>query len=72
MIQVFWKKVIDYKMEDIAEEPFDRRNSNEEVTRIRRDFGDGACKCLVVYGEEKRGCRQMTGKESGFSRANRL
>jgi hypothetical protein len=46
---------IDYKMEDIAAELFDRRNSSEEVTRIRRDYGDGACKCLVSYMEKRKG-----------------
>jgi hypothetical protein len=46
---------IDYRMDDIAEELFDRRNSNEEVNRIRQDFGDGACKCLVSYMVKRKG-----------------
>jgi hypothetical protein len=61
---------IDYKLEDIAEDLFDRRKSTDEVTRIRTEFGDGACKCLISYMEKRKcipptdweGVRPLTSK----------
>lgn len=46
---------IDYKLDDIAEDLFDRRSTDEEVTRIRQDYGDGACKCLVNFMQKRKG-----------------
>lgn len=61
---------IDYKLEDIADDLFDRRNSSDEVTRIRSEFGDGACKCLIGFMERRKcipppdwtGVRPLTSK----------
>jgi len=46
---------IHYNPDEIDGRIFDRRNTSEEVTRIRAELGDGACKCLVGYMERRGG-----------------
>lgn len=40
---------VDYKADDLGGKLFDRASRDEEVARIRSEFGDGACKCLIQY-----------------------
>ncbi|GAX12010.1 hypothetical protein FisN_8Lh104 [Fistulifera solaris] len=43
---------VDHKADDFGGKLFDRtgqRGCDDEINRIRNDFGDGACKCLVQY-----------------------
>jgi hypothetical protein len=40
---------VDYKADDVGGALFDRNATGEEITRIRNEFGDGACKCLVGF-----------------------
>ena len=47
---------IDYKPdEEIDGRIFDRRNTDDEILRLRSELGDGACKCLVNYMERRKG-----------------
>jgi len=46
---------IDYNPDEIDGRIFDRRNTSEEVIRIRQELGDGACKCLLGYMERRGG-----------------
>jgi len=45
---------VDYKADDLDGKLFDREASGEEITRIRNEFGDGACKCLVQYMKRRK------------------
>ena len=40
---------VDYKADDLGGLLFDRNTSNDEVNRIRNEFGDGPSKSLVQY-----------------------
>jgi class 3 adenylate cyclase len=43
---------VDHKADDFGGKLFDRNGQSEfddEINRIRNDFGDGPCKCLVQY-----------------------
>jgi hypothetical protein len=46
---------IDYNPDEIDGRIFDRRNTNEDIQRIRHDLGDGTCKVLVAYMEKRNG-----------------
>jgi hypothetical protein len=47
---------IDYNPdEEIDGRIFDRQNTDDEVQRLRNEFGDGACKCLINYMERRGG-----------------
>jgi hypothetical protein len=46
---------IDYNPDDIDGRIFDRRNTTEEISRLRADLGDGGCKCLLSYMEKRNG-----------------
>lgn len=45
--------------EGLEFEVFNRKTRNEEVTRIRNEYGDGACKCLISY-MNRRKCKPPT------------
>ena len=45
---------VDYKADDLGGKIFDRKVTNEEAQRIRNEFGDGACKCLVQYMQRRK------------------
>jgi len=50
MIQtVLEEGYIDYDVGGLEQEVFNRKTSNEEINRIRNEFGDGASKCLISY-----------------------
>ena len=61
---------IDYNPDEIDGRIFDRRNTTEEITRIRGELGDGTCKCLIAYMEKRngtppddwKGVRELTSK----------
>ncbi len=46
---------IDYNPDDIDGRIFDRRNSDEEITRLRNEIGDGPCRCLISFMEKRGG-----------------
>lgn len=46
---------IDYNPDEIDGRIFDRRNTTDEVSRIRNELGDGTCKCLIAYMEKRNG-----------------
>jgi Adenylate and Guanylate cyclase catalytic domain len=57
MIQtVLEEGYIEYDHDELGSMIYDRRNSDEEIKRIRQEFGDGACKCLIQY-MERRDCK---------------
>jgi len=45
---------VDYDLRGLEQEVFNRKTSNEEVIRIRNEFGDGACKCLIQYMQRRK------------------
>jgi hypothetical protein len=54
MIQtVLEEGFIEYDAEGL--ELFDPSSSNEEISRMRHEFGDGACKCLIQYMQRRDG-----------------
>jgi len=40
---------VDYKADDVDGQLFNRDAKDDEILRVRNDFGDGASKCLVQY-----------------------
>ena len=56
MIQtVLEEGYIDFDPDDYGNQIFDRRTTDDEITRIRNQFGDGACRCLIQYMERRNG-----------------
>lgn len=45
---------VDYKADDVGGRLFDRDATGDEIMRIRNEFGDGACKCLVHYMQRRK------------------
>lgn len=41
--------------DNILHELYNRKSYNEEVIRIRSEFGDGACKCLIHFMQRRNG-----------------
>jgi hypothetical protein len=57
MIQaVLEEGYVDYDHDELENLIYDRKSDDEEVRRIRQEFGDGACKCLIQY-MERRNCQ---------------
>lgn len=47
---------VEFDPEELGEDIFDRSiREDEEIVRIRTEYGDGACKCLVDYMERRNG-----------------
>jgi len=46
---------VEYDIRGLEEEIFNRKTANEEVVRIRNEFGDGACKALISYMQRRKG-----------------
>lgn len=56
MIQtVIEEGYIDFDPEELGDDIFDRSIRDEEIVRIRTEYGDGACKCLINYMERRNG-----------------
>jgi hypothetical protein len=54
MIQaVIEQGFIDFDLAGLEDEVFNRKACNEEVTRIRNEIGDGACKCLIQFMQRR-------------------
>jgi hypothetical protein len=54
MIQsVIEQGYIDFDLAGLEKEVFNRKVCNEEVTRIRNEIGDGACKCLIQFMQRR-------------------
>jgi len=45
---------VDYQFDDVGARLFDRNAKDDEITRIRNDFGDGACKLLVKFMQSRK------------------
>ena len=54
--EVFEQGYVDYMSEDLRE--YGRattKTSKDELIRLKNEFGDGACKCLIQYMERRNG-----------------
>lgn len=45
---------VDYITEDLGEYGKNLNISKEELSRLKNDFGDGACKCLIHYMQRRK------------------
>ena len=45
---------VDYITEDLGEYGKNLNISKEELSRLKNDFGDGACKCLIQYMQRRK------------------
>lgn len=56
MIQtVIEEGYIELMTDEIEEELYNSRSTDAEITRIRDEFGDGACTCLIQYMQRRKG-----------------
>jgi len=56
MIQtVIEEGFIDFDPEEYGDDIFDRSIRDDDIVRIRTEYGDGACKCLISYMERRNG-----------------